>query len=125
MLLGLDVGTTATKALLFDLEGNVHASASASYGLLTPQPGWVEQDPEALWRAVVTVLRSIVSQLQPGQRVLALAQSSQGGTTVPVDAAGQPTYNAISWMDGRAQTEYEELRRQYGGEVLPTRPVGR
>jgi xylulokinase len=118
MLLGLDVGTTATKALLFDLEGNVRASASASYGLITSQPGWVEQDPEALWHAVVTVLRSIVDQLQSGQQVLAVAQSSQGGTTVPVDAAGQPTYNAISWMDGRAQAEYEELRRQYGGEVF-------
>jgi xylulokinase len=118
MLLGLDVGTTATKALLFDLEGNVRASASAPYGLISPQAGWVEQDPEALWRAVVTVLRSIVSRLQPGQQVLALAQSSQGGTTVPVDAAGQPTYNAISWMDGRAQAEYEGLRRQYGGEVF-------
>ena len=118
VLLGLDVGTTATKALLFDLEGNVRASASASYGLISPQAGWVEQDPEALWRAVVAVLRSIVSQLQPGQRVLALAQSSQGGTTVPVDAAGQPTYNAISWMDGRAQAEHAELRRQYGGEVF-------
>jgi len=115
MLLGLDVGTTATKALLFDLEGNVCASASASYGLIMPETGWVEQDPEELWRAVVTVLRAITSQLQPGQKVLALAQSSQGGTTVPVDAAGQPTYNAISWMDGRAQAEYEELRRQYGG----------
>jgi xylulokinase len=118
MLLGLDVGTTATKALLFDPEGNVRASARASYGLITPQPGWVEQDPEELWRAVVTVLRSIVSQLQPEQQVLALAQSSQGGTTVPVDAAGQPTYNAISWMDGRAQAEYDDLSRQFGGEVI-------
>jgi xylulokinase len=118
MLLGLDVGTTATKALLFDLEGNVRASASACYGLISPQAGWVEQDPEALWGAVATVLRSIVSQLGPSQQVLALAQSSQGGTTIPVDAAGQPTYNAISWMDGRAQAEHEELRRQYGGELF-------
>ena len=41
LLIGLDVGTTATKALLFDLNGNVVASASRGYGLRTPRPGWV------------------------------------------------------------------------------------
>jgi len=123
MLLGLDVGTTATKALLFDLEGNVRASAAVPYGLLTPQagwgqPSWVEQDPEELWRAVTSVLRSVTTQLRPGESLLALAQSSQGGTTIPVDVNGQPTYNAISWMDGRAQGECEELRTQHGGAAF-------
>jgi xylulokinase len=118
MLLGLDVGTTATKALLFDLGGHVCASASVPYRLITPQSGWVEQAPEDLWCAVVAVLRAIVAQIPPGQRVLALAQSSQGGTTIPVDAAGQPTWNAISWMDGRAQAEHAALRRQHGGEIF-------
>lgn len=109
MLIGLDVGTTATKAMLFDLNGRVRASASRPYGLITPQPGWVEQDPEALWAAVVAVLRSLAGELKPGDEVFALAQSSQGGTTIPVGANGHPIYNAISWMDGRAQAECEAL----------------
>lgn len=111
LLLGLDVGTTAAKALLFDLEGRVRASADQPYGLLTPQAGWVEQDPEALWAATVAVLRAIGAALAPGEQVVALAQSSQGGTTIPVGAHRRPVYNAISWMDGRAQAEQAELAR--------------
>ena len=103
LLLGLDVGTTATKALAFDLDGNVVASASCGYGLLTPQPRWVEQDPDELWRGVVETSRAVSSQLSPGDRIVALSQSSQAGTTIPVGEDGQPTYNAISWMDQRGE----------------------
>ncbi|MGE5603831.1 MAG: FGGY family carbohydrate kinase, partial [Nitrososphaerales archaeon] len=59
LLVGLDVGTTATKALLFDLDGRVLAVASRGYGLMTPKPGWVEQDPEEIWAAVVETLRAL------------------------------------------------------------------
>ena len=65
ILIGLDVGTTATKAVAFDLAGVARAEASSGYGLLTPGHGWVEQDPEALWRAVVEVLRAVAGQLGP------------------------------------------------------------
>ena len=65
ILIGLDVGTTATKAVAFDLAGVARAEASSGYGLLTPGQGWVEQDPEALWRAVVEVLRAVAGQLGP------------------------------------------------------------
>ena len=76
LLLGLDVGTTATKALLFDTEGNVVASAIHSYDLVTPHEGWVEQDPEDLWRGVVETSRSVLAQIAPCDRIVALAQSS-------------------------------------------------
>jgi len=101
LLLGLDVGTTATKALAFDLEGHVVASASQAYELLTPQPGWVEQDPEDLWAAVIQTVREVTTKIDPGGHIVALSQASQGGTTIPVDTAGAPVHNAISWMDGR------------------------
>ncbi len=117
-LLGLDVGTTATKALLFDLQGRLAAQSSQSYNLLSPQDGWVEQDPQTLWGAVVTTLRQLAGNLAPGDRVLALAQSSQGGTTIPLDSAMQPVYNAMSWMDQRARQEYQQVKETFGGEVL-------
>jgi xylulokinase len=120
ILIGLDVGTTATKAVAFDLAGVALAEASSGYGLLTPGQGWVEQDPEALWRAVVEVLRTVARQLGPDDRVLALAQSSQGGTTIPVDAAGAPLGNAISWMDTRAGEQAEAVRAQVGAEFIRT-----
>jgi xylulokinase len=118
LLIGLDVGTTGTKAIAFDAAGNVVASASKQYGLLTPEPGWVEQNPLDLWNATVVTLRSVVGQIDPEDRVIALAQSSQGGTTIPVDATFEPTYNAISWMDGRAEEEKAHVGATFGAEKL-------
>ena len=120
LLLGLDVGTTATKALLFDLEGNVVASASYNYGLITPREGWVEQDPDELWRGVVETSRSVAEQVSPGDRIVALSQSSQAGTTIPVDAEGRPTYNAISWMDERAAEHARRVEERWGAKFIRT-----
>jgi xylulokinase len=132
LLIGLDVGTTGTKAIAFDLEGHAVASATHQYGLLTPEPGWVEQDPPELWDAVVATLRAVAGQIDPADRVLAIAQSSQGGTTIAVDADYHPTYNAISWMDGRGDVEQaaigatfgaERLYRLTGWKVMPALPL--
>jgi xylulokinase len=119
-LLGLDVGTTATKALLFDLSGKAVATASYGYGLITPREGWVEQDPEELWRGVTETCRSLASRLDPGDRVLALSQASQGATTIPADAAGHPIGNAISWMDQRAHEQADGARATWGEAFLHT-----
>ena len=99
LLMGLDVGTTATKALVFDIEGNVVASAKHAYGLITPAEGWVEQDPEDLWRGVVETARAVARQIGGGDRIVAVAQSSQGGTTIPVDAGGRPVRRALRTLD--------------------------
>jgi xylulokinase len=116
LLVGLDVGTTAAKALLFDLQGNLIASASHAYGLLIPQEGWVEQSPVDLWQGVVETCRSLVAQVPSGSRIVALAQASQGGTTIPVDAEGRPTYNAISWMDRRTRAQAERAQKKLDGD---------
>ncbi len=118
LLLGIDVGTTATKALLFDLEGNVVASAGHNYGLITPHEGWVEQDPEALWRGVVETCRQVLAETSPADRVLALGLSSQGGTTIATDARGRPLFNAISWMDQRAKPQAERVRAELGADLV-------
>lgn len=118
LLLGLDVGTTATKALLFDLQGSAVASAVRPYPLLTPGPGWVEQDPEDLWRAVVAATHDVLAQIKPTDTIIALGQASQGGTTIPVDAIGRPLYNAISWMDTRGTDEAARIRSALGAEYV-------
>ena len=120
LLIGLDVGTTATKALLFDLEGRVLAAASRGYGLSTPRPGWVEQDPEEIWRAVVETLHSLSQAVGPHDRIVALGQSSQGGTTIPVDANGRALYPAFSWMDQRAAEEAAAVEARWGAEFIRT-----
>jgi xylulokinase len=120
LLLGLDVGTTGTKVALFDVQGKMVALASRGYGLITPQAGWVEQDPEELWQAVVETLRAVSQRCGPHDRIVALSQSSQGGTTIPVDAEGHPTHHAISWMDGRAEEEAYRVKNQWGEEFIRT-----
>ncbi len=118
MLLGLDVGTTASKALLLSVEGEVIASASHGYGLITPREGWVEQDPEDLWQGVIAVCRAVLESMKPQDRLLALSVSSQAGTTIPVDAVGQPLGNAISWMDHRARSQSEHVQNTVGADRI-------
>ncbi|MGQ9609321.1 MAG: xylulokinase [bacterium] len=112
LLIGLDVGTTAVKALLIDLEGNLISLASYKYKLITPHNDWVEQDPEDLWQGVVFTIKKIIDDLKPSDHVIALSISSQGGTTIPVDELFRPVYNAISWMDHRAHKQAERMRKE-------------
>lgn len=118
LLLGLDVGTTATKALLLNVQGQAVASASYSYGLMTPREDWVEQNPEELWRGVVETCRKVLEHVNAQDRVLALSISAQGGTTIPVDANGRPVSNAISWMDHRAHEQAKQVRKALGDDRI-------
>jgi xylulokinase len=106
-ILGLDIGTTSTKALLFDLSGAELAAAERAYPLLTPQPGWVEQDPEELWRALLHVLRAVGNHVRaerlPRTRPLALALAAQSGSLLPARQDGTPLANIITWLDGRTE----------------------
>jgi xylulokinase len=107
-ILGIDIGTSATKAILYDLDGKEITSASQSYPLSTPQPGWVEQDTEEVWQALILVLKTIVDQSN-GCRVLSLAIAAQAGSIIPTDLKGDPVYPMITWLDNRSQ----ELTRQW------------
>ncbi|MFL7839305.1 MAG: FGGY-family carbohydrate kinase [Candidatus Promineifilaceae bacterium] len=103
-ILGLDVGTTTTKAVLFDLAGRELArSNSEPYSNLTPHTGWVEQDPERLWRAVVSTIRHVVEQAGVGVHVQAVGMAAQSGSLLPADGDGKPVYPLITWMDGRTK----------------------
>jgi len=112
-LLGLDVGTTSTKAVLFDLAGvELTRSIAPPYRNYTPKPGWVEQDPEEIWQAVLTAVRGVMAHAGAKVQVLALCLSAQSGSLLPADANGEPVYPLITWMDGRT----EELVRQWRKE---------
>ncbi len=108
VILGLDIGTSSAKAVGYDLAGHEVASADAPYPLLTPQPGWVEQDPEAVWQALIVVLKDIVRQTE-GCRILSLALAAQAGSIIATDLAGDPVYPMITWLDTRCQ----ELTRRW------------
>ncbi|GAB4442271.1 MAG: xylulokinase [Anaerolineae bacterium] len=102
-VIGLDIGTTSAKAVLFDLTGAALATAQQVIGLSTPRPGWAEQDPAELWAAVQSVLRQVAMQAGgAGVRVAAVSLASQCGSLLPARADGTPLSPIITWIDSRA-----------------------
>ncbi len=113
-LLGIDVGTTGTKTILFSEDGARIGSAYRPYDLLSPKVGQSEQDPEDWWRAIVETVRESVPNAAIGQNIAAISLSLQGGTVVPVDASFTPLRPAIVWNDARCEAEREAFIRQFG-----------
>jgi xylulokinase len=113
--IGIDIGTSGAKAVLLSANGAVLARAGAAYPLLTPRPGWTEQEPEAWWRASVTVLRQLKRQ-SSGHEIAGIGLSGQMHGSVFLDAAGEPIRPALLWNDARTHDECDEIERRLGRE---------
>ena len=114
MFLGIDVGTSSLKALVLDVEGTIVGTASASYPISTPEPGWAESDPERWWDAAGTA----VAEAAAGRAVeiAAIGVSGQMHGVVLSDDVGQPVRPAILWADTRSRRElaaYSELSSDF------------
>ncbi len=119
LLLGVDAGTTALKAGLFDEAGRQIAVTAEEYALCTPEPARAELDPETYWRATVAAVRRVLGTAGVrGSDVRALAVSSQGETVIPVRADGRPVGPAIVWLDNRAVEEARELGERFDPATL-------
>jgi xylulokinase len=114
-LLGIDVGTTNCKALIFDDAGVQRAAASAPTPVHHPRPGWAEHDPDALWQAVAAVVRQALGQVDPA-RVRGVAVASMAEAGLLLDAAGRPLHPVIAWYDSRSDPQYRRWRDQFGDE---------
>jgi xylulokinase len=119
LFLGIDIGTTAVKAVLISLDGCTLAIASEEYPTHHVAPGWVEQDPEDWWHGVISVIRKVVSTVPAAKEcVAAIAVSAQAPTLLPVDARGRPLRNALIWMDRRADSEARYLEQTLGFSTI-------
>ncbi|MGB7967664.1 MAG: glycerol kinase GlpK [Methylocella sp.] len=115
-LLAIDQGTTSTRSLLFDASGRLLASAQREFSQSYPQPGWVEHDPQEIWRHVLQTAREVLAK--SNAQVAAMGIANQRETTVVWERAdGTPIYPAIVWQDRRTAAECERLRRE-GAEAL-------
>ena len=109
-VLALDQGTTSSRAIVFDELGRVSAVAQKEFRQIFLQPGWVEHDPEEIWRATLGVLRKVVRD--PGQ-VAAIGITNQRETTVAWDRrTGKPVHKAIVWQDRRTAARCEALKKE-------------
>ena len=113
-LIGIDVGTTGTKSMLFSETGRIIAHAYANYPSQTPQTGMVEQNAEDWWRAVVKTVRAVTADPQTAKNVAAISLSLQGGTLVPVDRQYRPLHPAIVWSDKRCERQRRAFAEAYG-----------
>jgi sugar (pentulose or hexulose) kinase len=111
--LGIDVGTTGTKAIVVDAAGVIHGRGRAGYRLSSPCPGQYVQDAHDWERGVAGAVRAACDGIEPGL-IGALAISAQGGTLVAVDGSHRPLGPARSWLDRRAKESAAEFERVFG-----------
>jgi gluconokinase len=122
VVIGVDVGTTATKAVAFAAGSTTaYGSGEAGYALSEPEPGAAVQDPEAVWDAVGDAVREAVAALPPGTEVAALAFSAAMHGLLALDERGDPLGPLLTWADTRASAVAAELRRAPGGLALHRR----
>ena len=117
-ILALDQGTTSSRAILFNAQGNALHTAQLEFEQIFPQLGWVEHDPLEIWQSQLRVMKQVLAEADPGQSVAAIAITNQRETTVLWDRqTGQPLANAIVWQDRRT-VEYCQTLRQQGQQAL-------
>lgn len=135
-ILAVDLGTTALKCALHDLQGNVIAKDTQEYALITPDALSVEMEAETYWDAFKTSIANVLRQTQAApSSIKALGISAQGETLVPVDSHGKPLRRVIIWLDNRAQVEADELAAHFGNrhayeitgqvKLVPTWPASK
>ena len=123
-LLGIDVGTTGTKTLLFRQDGPLLAHAYRPYPMHTPQVGWSEQDAHDWWNAVVETVREVCTDPEVAKNVAAISLSLQGGTTVAVDENCEPVRPAMVWNDGRCEAQSKAYLAEVGDAASMYRKTG-
>ena len=102
-ILALDQGTSSSRAIVFDHEGNVCSVAQQEFTQHFPKPGWVEHDPMEIWASEAAVIAEAISKIGIGGKEIAgIGITNQRETTIVWDAeTGKPVYNAIVWQDRR------------------------
>lgn len=116
-LIGVDLGTSGTKTVLFDTEGSVIASKTIEYPMYQPQNGWAEQDPIDWYNAAVETIKYVSSQVNP-EDIAGLGISGQMHGLVMLDENGDVIRPSIIWCDQRTGAECEEITRLVGKDRL-------
>jgi xylulokinase len=116
ILLGVDVGTSATKALLCDGHGRVLATAGAEYPIYTPRPGWSEQEPLDWWQATIRATEAVCAKakVKPSQ-ITGVGLSGQMHGSVFLADGIRPLRRALLWNDQRTAAECREIEERAGG----------
>lgn len=119
-ILSLDQGTTGSRAIVFDHDGQICSAAQREFTQYFPKPGWVEHDPEEIWSSQAAVIAQAITAIGiSGKDLAGIGIANQRETTIVWDAAtGKPVYNAIVWQDRRTAQYCDSLKAQGLGDKI-------
>ncbi len=130
VFIGLDVGTTSTKAIVFSATGEMKGIANYGYALLVPQPGWSEQNPDEIFQTVNRALRdAILNASVNANEIAAIGISGAMHSLIAMDAQNQRLTNSITWADTRSNTQAISLHnnialyQRTGTPIHPMSPL--
>jgi glycerol kinase len=113
-ILAFDQGTTSSRAILFDHQGQIKSVAQKEFTQIFPKPGWVEHDPQEIWSSQASVAAEAVTKVGiNGADIAAIGITNQRETTIVWDRkTGEPVYNAIVWQDRRTAAFCNKLKKE-------------
>ncbi|MEW9673232.1 gluconokinase [Ammoniphilus sp. 3BR4] len=116
VVIGLDIGTTSTKAVAFGPRGRIRAVHSVDYPLIHPQPSWAEQDPNRILEAVVESVRHVMLKAKAAPKDLqAIGMSTAMHSLIALDASGELLTRSIIWADNRSVKQSNWILNEYSG----------
>ena len=111
-VISYDLGTSGIKVVLVDTEGELIGYTTAQYPLITPAPGWAEQDPVQYWRALCECTRRLLTECGCSPKnVKGISLCTQWKGIIPVDGCGNVLHNSMIWLDARAEKQAAILNK--------------
>lgn len=122
-ILALDQGTTSSRAIVFDHNGQIRSVAQKEFTQIFPQPGWVEHDPNEIWSSQAGVAAEVTAKMGiNGTNIKAIGITNQRETTIVWDRkTGEPVYNAIVWQDRRTAAFCDQLKNDGHTDLIRTK----
>lgn len=119
-ILAFDQGTTSSRAIIFNRNGQIEGTAQKEFEQIFPKPGWVEHDPSEIWSSQVGVAAEVLSRTGiSSDDIEAIGITNQRETTVVWDRrTGEPVYNAIVWQDRRTSEMCDTLKDEVGIDLF-------
>ena len=119
-VLALDQGTSSSRAIVFDKDGNTKAVSQKEFTQIFPKPGWVEHNPMEIWSSQAAVIAEAITSIDiNGLNIAAIGITNQRETTIVWDAeTGEPVYNAIVWQDRRTSEYCDSLKKDGHTELI-------
>src|SRR3569833_4328783 len=119
-ILALDQGTTSSRAIIFDHNGQIQSVAQKEFTQIFPQPGWVEHDPNEIWSTQAGVAAEATVKMGiNGTNIKAIGITNQRETTIVWNrTTGEPVYNAIVWQDRRTAGFCDQLKNDGHADLI-------